>query len=268
MEKINYQFDFKVQEFSRVNFAVIPFKFTYYTEENWNVYVASYNWNEYVNCVKKDDYNVIVSFDNHNLNPSTIKVLRDFFITDSEYADGEAHIKEYDRCGIILVKDGVKVCKKLCYTSEIRPNFNNDFSNYYTKEETDIKIDKIIGGDINLQNYPTKSEVTTQIQEALSSYEPSGDYVTNEELENKGYLTELPEDLITENELTERGYINMSDVESKGYITSIPQEYVTETELNSKGYLTEHQSLEEYYTKTEVDSKLGNIDTLLTEILW
>ena len=60
----------------------------------------------------------------------------------------------------------------------------------------------------------------------------------------------------------------MSDLERKGYITSIPQEYVTETELNSKGYLTEHQSLEEYYTKTEVDSKLGNIDTLLTEILW
>lgn len=60
----------------------------------------------------------------------------------------------------------------------------------------------------------------------------------------------------------------MRDVESKGYITSIPQEYVTETELNSKGYLTEYQSLEEYYTKTEVDSKLGNIDTLLTEILW
>lgn len=59
----------------------------------------------------------------------------------------------------------------------------------------------------------------------------------------------------------------MSDVESKGYITSIPQEYVTEKDLNSKGYLTEQQSLEEYYTKTEIDSKLGNIDTLLTEIL-
>ena len=43
MEKINYQSDFKVQEFSRVNFAVIPVKFTYCTEENGNVYVASYN---------------------------------------------------------------------------------------------------------------------------------------------------------------------------------------------------------------------------------
>ena len=39
-----------------------------------------------------------------------------------------------------------------------------------------------------------------------------------------------------------------------GYITNIPDEYITETELNAKGYLTEHQSLEEYALKTELHS--------------
>ena len=36
------------------------------------------------------------------------------------------------------------------------------------------------------------------------------------------------------------------------YISSIPEEYVTENELNSKGYLTEHQSLSDYAKKTEI----------------
>ena len=76
------------------------------------------------------------------------------------------------------------------------------------------------------------------------------------DVESKGYITSIPQEYITESELNQ-----------KGYITSIPKEYITETELESKGYITEHQSLEEYYTKTEVDSKFGDIDTLLTEIL-
>lgn len=88
-----------------------------------------------------------------------------------------------------------------------------------------------------------------------------------------------------------------------GFITEIPSEYITESELNEKGYLTEHQSLEGYakksdipdtsnfatkseipdtstfatkeqvegitdnvYTKTEIDSKFGDIDTILDNI--
>ena len=40
------------------------------------------------------------------------------------------------------------------------------------------------------------------------------------------------------------------------FLTAIPEEYVTETELTSKGYLTEHQSLANYATIEYVDSKL------------
>lgn len=41
-----------------------------------------------------------------------------------------------------------------------------------------------------------------------------------------------------------------------GFITSIPDEYVTETELNAKGYLTEHQSLADYSTTTQVQNMI------------
>ena len=72
-------------------------------------------------------------------------------------------------------------------------------------------------------------------------------YVTNEALESKGYITTIPSDYVTETELNNKGYITTipsdyvttSTLESKGYITEIPSEYITETELNNKGYATQ-----------------------------
>ena len=45
-------------------------------------------------------------------------------------------------------------------------------------------------------------------------------------------------------------------VNDSGFLTQIPDEYVTETELDAKGYLTEHQSLAEYATKDYVSNAL------------
>ena len=44
------------------------------------------------------------------------------------------------------------------------------------------------------------------------------------------------------------------------YLSSIPDEYITENELNKKGFLTEHQDLSEYAKKEYVDEKIANID--------
>ena len=45
----------------------------------------------------------------------------------------------------------------------------------------------------------------------------------------------------------------------KGYITSIPSEYITETELNAKGYLTEHQDLSSYAKVSDIPTKTSQI---------
>lgn len=44
-------------------------------------------------------------------------------------------------------------------------------------------------------------------------------------------------------------------VNDSGFLTQIPEEYITETELDAKGYLTEHQSLADYAKKSELFSK-------------
>ena len=52
-------------------------------------------------------------------------------------------------------------------------------------------------------------------------------------------------------------------VNDSGFLTSIPDEYITETELDAKGYLTQHQSLADYSTTTQVQSM---IDTAIAGI--
>ena len=89
-----------------------------------------------------------------------------------------------------------------------------DLTNYYTKGETDAAIDvaisEIVFPEPDLSEYAKKSEI------------PSLD-----------------------------GYALKSDIPTD-YLTEIPEEYVTETELSAKGYLTEHQDLSSYALKTEI----------------
>lgn len=168
-----------------------------------------------------------------------------------------------------------------------------DNINISTTQEVDISlqaddIDYIVLNDgvtdiqSAIQDIVSEDKLTQGIITAVgdTKYQPIGDYVTNTELNDKGFLTTIPEDYVTDAEL-----------EAKGYLTSIPNEYVTEAELNSKGYLTEHQPLKTingesivgtgnitiegggesvdlsvYYTKAEIDSMIGDISTLLAEI--
>lgn len=83
------------------------------------------------------------------------------------------------------------------------------------------------------------------------------EYITESELNAKGYLTAVPSEYITESELNAKGYITehqdisgkqdkIEDLDAirsgaaKGAtaLQSIPSEYVTDTELNNKGYAT------------------------------
>ena len=46
-------------------------------------------------------------------------------------------------------------------------------------------------------------------------------------------------------------YITESELNAKGYLTTVPSEYVTDSELNAKGYLTEHQDISGKQDKIE-----------------
>jgi hypothetical protein len=50
------------------------------------------------------------------------------------------------------------------------------------------------------------------------------------------------------------------NVDLSDYLTEVPAEYITESELNAKGYLTEHQSLDGYATKEDLETKANAAD--------
>ena len=90
---------------------------------------------------------------------------------------------------------------------------------------------------------------------------------TSDLVNDSGFITSIPNEYVTETELDAKGYLtehqSLADYAKKseipdvsGFLTEIPSEYVTETELEAKGYLTEHQSLENYATKDYVSNAL------------
>ena len=61
------------------------------------------------------------------------------------------------------------------------------------------------------------------------------------------------------------GYATQTWVGEQGFLTAVPDEYITETELTEKGYITS-TALGDYATTTYVDDKIGTINTALDTI--
>ena len=172
--------------------------------------------------------------------------------------------------------------------------------------------------NISLDGYATETFVTNKIAEAQLNVEDDpidlSGYATKDDIKN--FITEVPAEYITETELNRKGYLtehqsleglasekyvrdaiagidipdpdlsdyakktDIPDISTKAdkehthsqYITSIPSEYVTESELNAKGYLTQHQSLaglattqEVLANSTEIAAVEARVDTLESE---
>lgn len=116
-------------------------------------------------------------------------------------------------------------------------------SDVYTKSEVDQAIDEAIAGGVaDLTNYYTKSE---------SDAKYTTQTVVNEEIAAR--ITAIRE-------------VNTT-LESKADKIDIPTVPTNVSAFtNDAGYLTQHQSLSNYYTKSEIDTMVGDIETLLSNI--
>lgn len=116
-------------------------------------------------------------------------------------------------------------------------------SDVYTKSEVDQAIDEAIAGGVaDLTNYYTKSE---------SDAKYATQKVVNEEIAAR--ITAIREVNTT-----------LESKAGKSEIPTVPTNVSAFT--NDAGYLTQHQSLSNYYTKTEIDNMVGDIETLLSNI--
>ena len=150
-----------------------------------------------------------------------------------------------------------------------------DLSNYVTKEELQAKLDAL---DINidLSSYATKEELTQAINSIdLSAYAKKTDLpivpTKVSELENdSNYLSSIPEEYVTETELNAKGYLTEhQDLSAYALKTEIPSldgyattQYVDNAIANvpSGGNV----DLSNYYTKAETDALIPSTDGLAT----
>ena len=144
-----------------------------------------------------------------------------------------------------------------------------DLSNYVTKSELQAKLDAL---DINidLSSYATKEELTNAINSIdLSSYAKKTDIP-----DVSGYLTSIPEEYVTETELNAKGYLtehqDLSAYALKTEIPTVPSldgyattEYVDNAIANvpSGGNV----DLSNYYTKAETNALIPSTEGLATE---
>ena len=86
-KKIFYQSDFRLVGQSDAGFGV-PFKFTYYTANPKQCWVATYDGHEYTNCEVDGDGRLCIGFDDHKLGVGTLMVERRYYLTDEHYQSG------------------------------------------------------------------------------------------------------------------------------------------------------------------------------------
>lgn len=83
-----------------------------------------------------------------------------------------------------------------------------DQSNIYSKSEIDIKLAAIESGDINLTNYYTKLEIDTLIPDISNKADKTEIPTKASQLYNDtGYITKIPIEYITEQILINKGYL-------------------------------------------------------------
>ena len=138
---------------------------------------------------------------------------------------------------------------------------------FATKSYVDENIAKVAtSGDIDLSNYVTKDTVYTKAQtDALIPSVPS----KVSELENdSNYLSSIPEEYVTDTELNAKGYLtehqDLSAYALKTEIPTVPSldGYATTEYVNNAISNVPTTDLSNYYTKAETYSKT-EVDTLV-----
>ena len=100
------------------------------------------------------------------------------------------------------------------------------------------EIDAIIAGTTPV-TIPAATETKAGVVKPGEHLSVTADGTLNAEWPDlSGYLTEIPAEYVTEDELS-----------AKGYLTAVPAEYVTDTELTAKGYATTADVAETYAKK-------------------
>ena len=137
-----------------------------------------------------------------------------------------------------------------------------DLSNYYTKDETDSLIDTAIQNidlssyatKVELENYDTSEQVDAKINAIqIPEIDLSGYAKKSDIPDVSRFITEIPSEYVTETELNAKGYLTEhQSLEGYAKITDIP-------DVSGFALKTEIPSIEGLATETYVQEKIASI---------
>lgn len=126
-----------------------------------------------------------------------------------------------------------------------RPYMDNDIQRSTYLKSSDLKT-------LNNESLVGSGNISIPVVTKTSDLINDSGFIDSEGLDNYALKSDVP---TKTSELTnDSGYIDQSGLSNYALKTEIPTK--TSQLTNDSGYLTEHQSLEEYYTKTQTDTKL------------
>lgn len=160
----------------------------------------------------------------------------------------------------------------------------------YSKSEVDTKLDEISAGDVDLSSYYNKSEVdgllddkadSSSLASKLDVSTYNSDKTTfalkSEIPDVSDYLTSIPSEYVTDDELASKGYATTTQLSTKldaSTYNADKDTFATKSELSSKAdatdlgnYVTTETANSTYATKSEIGEINNILDSINGEVI-
>lgn len=219
----NYLSDFKIIEPLKDE---APFRFTYYIKEKQ--VIVEYDGSKYSNCFPRDG-ELVIPVDGKSLGIGEVKVKREYFLTDSDFADGICNLVTVTTTGLELWHAESDVA------DEVPVNVSSYYHTVYMGEGGGgVQPDWAVADPKNpayIKNKPTLPSKTSQLTNDsgfLTEHQSLADYAKKSEIPTKTSELENDSEYVTQEEVQAaiQGKI------SSETLTAI--ESISEEEYNSK----------------------------------
>lgn len=202
---------------------------------------------------QEEKLNNAVQISDYNADKATQTTIDEAQNTEINKLKGDIAGKQDIIQDLNAIREGANL-GKTAIQEETDPIWNAEKGNYYTKSEVNTSLESK-ADKTEIPTVPTNVSAFTNDAGYLTEHQSLDNYYTKTESDGK-YATQV----VVNEEIAAR-ITDIRDVKAaieskadKSEIPTVPTNVSAFT--NDAGYLTEHQSLDNYYTKTEVNSSL------------
>lgn len=202
---------------------------------------------------QEEKLNNAVQISDYNADKATQTTIDEAQNTEINKLKGDIEGKQDIIQDLNAIREGADL-GKTALQEETDPVWTAEKGNYYTKSEIDTSLETKANKS-EIPTVPTNVSAFTNDAGYLTEHQSLNDYYTKTESDGK-YATQVVVNEEIAARINDIRNVNAT-LESKADKSEIPTVPTNVSAFtNDAGYLTQHQSLDNYYTKTEVNTSL------------